>query len=385
MRSRGLIASILALVLSAGFGGSGVAGDRATAASRPVQLMAIHMIDATTGWALSPHAVLRTSDGGIHWMNVTPRGMTFAGGPGTPIDFLTSRVGWVAITHEGTRRATVIHTVDGGRTWQHASVALPGPLFQIQQIDFIDAHHGWLLTVGAVGTGHEEDDIFRSTDGGAHWVNVSYTGANRATPGSLSLGGDKNGISFRDTSTGFASGSTFAQGFLWFYVTHDGGRTWEQQALPLPPAYRATTFDIAPPQFFTPWDGILVVGIGSILSPLVYVTHDGGRTWTSTTSTTPLRNAVIVSFINVSDGWAIQHESTAPGGKARLYVTSDGGRHWMTIIPNVRLQWVMPIQFVSRRIGFALHVGLEPKEQSWLLKTMDGGRTWHVLHPEIVP
>jgi hypothetical protein len=45
---------------------------------------------------------------------------------------------------------------------------------------------------------------------------------------------------------------------------------------------------------------------------------------------------VIVSFVNVTDGWAIEHEPMAPGGKARLYVTSDGGRYWMTIIPNVR-------------------------------------------------
>jgi hypothetical protein len=57
----------------------------------------------------------------------------------------------------------------------------------------------------------------------------------------------------------------------------------------------------------------------------------------------------------------------------------------MTIIPNVRLQWGMLIQFVSSRTGFALRVGLEPKEPSRLFKTMDGGHTWHVLHPEIAP
>jgi photosystem II stability/assembly factor-like uncharacterized protein len=355
------------------------------AASRPVHLVAIRMIDATHGWALSPHAVLRTADGGMHWTNVTPRGVAFVGGPDTPMDVLTSRVGWVAITHEGTRRATIVHTADGGRTWRSVAVSLPGLDFTIRQIDFIDPRYGWLRAAGEPAAGSQAAEVFRSTDGGAHWVSVSYTGVHRATPGSLSLGGDKNGISFRDTSTGFATGYSAAQGFTWFYVTHDGGRTWEGQALPLPPAYRATTYDIAPPQFFTPWDGVLVVGIGSIVSPLIYVTHDGGRTWTTTTSTMPLRNAVIVSFVNVADGWAIEHEPTAPGGKARLYVTSDGGRHWMTIIPNVRLQWGMLIQFVSRRTGFALRVGLDPKEPSRLFKTVDGGHTWVLLHPEVVP
>jgi photosystem II stability/assembly factor-like uncharacterized protein len=272
MRSRGLIASILALVLSTGVGGSRVAGDHATAALRPVQMVAIRMIDATHGWALSTQAVLRTSDGGTRWLDVTPRGMTFAAGPDTPMDFLTSRVGWVAITHEGTRRATIVHTADGGRTWRSVAVPLPGLDFTIRQIDFITPRYGWLLAAGEPAAGSQAVEIFRSTDGGGHWMSVSYTGVHRATPGSLSLGGDKNGISFRDTSTGFATGYSAAQGQIWFYVTHDGGRTWEQQALPLPPAYRGNTYDIAPPQFFTPWDGVLVVDFD-----LVYVTHAGLR------------------------------------------------------------------------------------------------------------
>jgi photosystem II stability/assembly factor-like uncharacterized protein len=193
----------------------------------------------------------------------------------------------------------------------------------------------------------------------------------------LWLEGDKRGISFRNTTTGFATGYSAAQGFTWFFVTHDGGRTWQQQALPLPPAYRGNTYDISPPQFFTPWDGVLVVDFD-----LVYVTHDGGRTWTSTT---PLRNGVIVSFINVSDGWAIEYNPTAPGGKARLYVTTDGGRHWMTIVPNVRLQDRNAIEFVDKHTGFAHFGGFEPKEPSRLFKTVDGGHIWHMLRPEIAP
>jgi hypothetical protein len=57
----------------------------------------------------------------------------------------------------------------------------------------------------------------------------------------------------------------------------------------------------------------------------------------------------------------------------------------MTSIPNVRLQWGILIQFVSRRIGFALRIGVEPKEPSRLFKTMDDGHTWVLLHPEVVP
>jgi hypothetical protein len=35
-------------------------------------LFSLHMIDARTGWGLSEQAVLRTTDGGSHWQNVSP-------------------------------------------------------------------------------------------------------------------------------------------------------------------------------------------------------------------------------------------------------------------------------------------------------------------------
>src|SRR6266699_3376228 len=59
----------------------------------PGSLISLHMIDPTTGWALSEHAVLRTADGGFHWKNVTP--------PNTLLtresiaDFLTASLAWV--------------------------------------------------------------------------------------------------------------------------------------------------------------------------------------------------------------------------------------------------------------------------------------------------
>ena len=39
-------------------------------------LLSLHMIDASTGWALTGQTVLRTTDGGVHWKNVTPAGAT---------------------------------------------------------------------------------------------------------------------------------------------------------------------------------------------------------------------------------------------------------------------------------------------------------------------
>jgi photosystem II stability/assembly factor-like uncharacterized protein len=56
----------------------------------------------------------------------------------------------------------------------------------------------------------------------------------------------------------------------------------------------------------------------------------------------------------------------------------------MTIIPNVRLQESTALQFVNKRTGFALFGGYGGGP-SRLFKTMNGGHTWVVLHPDVVP
>src|SRR5205823_1565793 len=140
----------------------------------------------------------------------------------------------------GTATASIFHTVDGGRTWRRASVALPIRGLGVQQIDFVDPLHGWLLVNLGTAAGSQGVDVLRSSDGGAHWTSVSLTAGTRATPGSLPLSGDKNGITFRSTSTGFAAGFVAGPpGFAWLYVTHNAGRTWQHHSLPPPLAYQS--------------------------------------------------------------------------------------------------------------------------------------------------
>src|SRR5919204_6314574 len=263
---------------------------QAHAASRhPVDLLSIHMINATTGWAVTSRSVLRTTQGVKEWLDVTPRGVTLS--PLSVEDFLTARLARVAVTPPGGAIASILHTVDGGRTWRRASVALPSRGLGVQQIDFVDPLHGWLLVNLGAAAGSQGVDVLRSIDGGTHWTRVSLTGGTSATPGSLPFSGDKNGITFRTTSGGFATGFVAGPpGFAWLYVTNNAGHTWQHQSLPLPLAYqsafRSGQRRVAPPRFFTPRDGILAVSFvlpGRKSATAFYVTHDGGVTWTSTT------------------------------------------------------------------------------------------------------
>src|SRR5713226_5867019 len=56
-------------------------------------ITSIHMIDTTTGWALTDKAVLRTSDGGTHWQDVTPT--KYPAQPEAAGTFLTASTVWV--------------------------------------------------------------------------------------------------------------------------------------------------------------------------------------------------------------------------------------------------------------------------------------------------
>jgi len=58
-------------------------------------LQAIRMVDMSNGWALTTKGtVLKTSDGGRHWQDVTPKAPT--PDKNSQSEFLTAQVAWLA-------------------------------------------------------------------------------------------------------------------------------------------------------------------------------------------------------------------------------------------------------------------------------------------------
>lgn len=333
-----------------------------------VHLLTIHMIDATTGWAGGPLVkawrVLRTTDGGVHWKDVTPPSAPAQQGE-IPAFFLNAAVAWVAPLQSDGKTLVFFRTTDGGQTWQREGSVRDGPE---SQMIFIDAQHGWLLTlpVGG-GVGDIPVDLFRTTNGGASWVKIqSIRGA--APPGELP-GGQSITLSFLNASTGWATGTgdVTQNNFFWLYVTHDGGFTWKHQTLPLPAGVTQGFFSITPPTFFNARDGVLPVSIGTANTSYldVYVTHDGGDSWQST-SLLPTKSGS-ADFSDADHGWAID--------TAALFATSDGGQHWKKLSTNLDFNnLVVSLHFISTTIGWVLSD--TPSGDALLLKTEDGGQTW---------
>lgn len=340
-------------------------------------LVTIHMLDANNGWAITgQNHILRTTDGANHWQDVTPPSIDppQAGYSNLTYDFLSPSVAWVysfvrdANDTGGTTK--YYRTTNGGQLW--LSMVNQGDV--PSQLIFTNSADGWMFSSLGVAAGSSGADIFRTTDGGATWTKVaSASPATAHQPGALPFDGDKTGIGARDAMTAWVTGTDANPSFVWLYVTHDGGVTWQHQTLPLPSSFSGQVIT-QPPTFLTAQDGLLpVLFLGaSAESGAAYVTHDSGATWQST----PHIEAGEFDFINATQGWATNGAATAG---STLYATSDGGQHWTNLPTTPNFYDVSSLNFVSAEIGWAIEISQVGPGPTSLLKTTDGGKTWVVV------
>lgn len=336
-------------------------------------LLSIRMIDALNGWAVAgqgdANALLRTTDGGTHWGKVSQDPFYVNA---TNVDIFSPFFAWIGASR----------TVDGGRTWKDDLA----PAESIRSIDFINAREGWLVSCQGARVATSEVSVYRSTDGGDTWFKVVSSRFGMAENQFLQAawGGELH-VAFLNPMIGWIV-RTDPQNWddsSYFFATRDGGRTWRQQKLPRPPHLASLWGSgIMPPKFFTVRDGVLPALYANLdhrsYRPIaawavLYLTHDGGMTWTYATPVVIANRMWGVDYyglarwgMSVSD---FDHAWITDGNE--LFATNDGGRRWTTIRPGRHFSDVSRVDFVSSDVGWALR-----HERPFLLKTMDGGKTW---------
>lgn len=357
----------------------------------------VHMMTMTEGWALLwtqgngiPNRLLHTSDGGCHWIYVTPA----TGSTLVAVYYLTGRSAWIMTSNSTSVPASVqfARTTDGGLHWQTgaaSSTGFPSTSDAIRGVSFINAEVGWLLsaTIATNGGPPTRLTLYHSVDGGLTWSEITHHATtDPAQPSSLPADLLLNGLSFLDSSTGWiAGGGNGNESSL--LVTHDGGLTWQRQQLALPrgiSTYAAGSI-IYPPQFFSDRDGILTVSSWAPYGLTTYVTHDAGATWQSTaflhmTLNFPSNMSVDISspspvpvFIASDFGWFWTGDIFKP--QHTLFVTRDGGMHWVQTASLPSNYACHSSDFISPTVGWitcALN-GLPAPE---LFQTHDGGKSW---------
>ena len=94
----------------------------------------------------------------------------------------------------------------------------------------------------------------------------------------------------------------------------------------LPAGYAGAMTNAFPPRFFSATEGVLPVGVYADTSAMIlYLSHDGGQTWTASQ---PVAINGQVSLVSQMDFFVWD-------GGATLYASHDGGTSWSTITTNV--------------------------------------------------
>lgn len=308
---------------------------------------------------------------------------------------------------------TWLRTLDGGATWQ--SGVVPGAeALQFRDVEGISADIAYLLSVG---DGPEAPRIYRTTDGGATWVeqyrnpdaagffdcfafwtprkgivmadSVQRDGqSNRQFPILRTLDGEHwedlsaNLPPARPYESAFAASGTCAATHggnrAWLVTaavayddehseparvlaTTDAGDTWAAYEAPFPGTGLAGLFSIA---FRSANHGI--VGAGDLArgddteSPNVARTSDGGKTWEHTANRTPFAGAVFgLAYANGTAGagktGAAHPKIVVATGPTGAAYSYDEGDTWTKLPDDVTGYWA--VAFANHQAGWLVGSG----------------------------
>ena len=322
----------------------------------------LHMLNELDGWAITENAILRTTDGGSIWYDVSPQGVTELG-YGTANTFLSASQAWVMVAdwNDPVGSGLLYRTSDGGLTWTVYPVPFGGG-----DLTFLDEENGWMMAFLGVAAGSMGVSIYQTDDGGATWTQTYTNDPNLENASdSLPLSGIKSNLTPLDENIAWVGGVIYAPETFYLYKTSDSGQTWAVQTLPAAPGMENTEFAIDSGPIFTALnDGILPIRFtGDTYRTGFYVTHDSGVNWEFVTF---LPGAGEVDFVSPSDGFFWTGE--------QFFVTQDGAQTWTTVNADVLFgETFAGMDFVNSRTGW---VWTYDQGKYGIYKTVDGGSTW---------
>lgn len=269
--------------------------------SSPVSddLIDIHFVNKSDGWAVSKTNVIVTTDGGDSWFvkNLPDEIVGI-----NKIQFVNSQVGFI-IGDNG----LIIKTTDGGENWEIITTDFS---YNLTDLDFIDESTGWI-------TGWEETNlrtgvILHTIDSGLTWEKQIEKSCNCLFNSTIFMS-----VKFLDSSIGWALGGDYADNFseTYIYFTENSGETWSIKGV------------------WKNWPliNLKIVSKDTLWTsggPLV-LSFDGGETWTCPNLDN--RNfemyANSIAPVNGSKCWAVHLNPLLK--QYGIYYTSDSGENWI--------------------------------------------------------
>ncbi|MFI5287675.1 MAG: YCF48-related protein [Candidatus Dormibacteria bacterium] len=363
----------------------------------PVSVDDLRMVTPSVGWGVVtvtpgaaggvgagavPARIVRTTDGGLHWSDVSPGGAVTSAMAVLSADeaFVAGAAAYV-VPVEGCgwqpAPAPIFHTIDGGAHWSQLAGQLPLAAAEVDELFFLDREHGWALDASGCATQCEQQGaaLASTVDGGRHWSLVAATGLGyppQPPVGRLTEGCSKFSLAFMTASTGIL-GTACGGDVFQFLLTFDGGRTWSEEDLhPDSPI----DYEITSAAAVSKEDAFI---FAAEHTSQLYATHDGFRTWQRVSLPEGLTDPP--DFITAADGFVLG---------SRLYRTVSGGKSWTPVASNLDLAsqvqgyQAVGLDFVTTSVGFAVRRDPATGAITNLYRTDDGGREWQELHPLFV-
>ena len=378
-------AAVAAVVVTSG-GGSNKAVPAAVRAQVGSAVVASHVRDAqlvtpAVGWALTTR-LLRTTNGGSAWADVTPQGVDAA--RIRAVSFLDPSRGWLLTSRDVAADAVqlvVYRTSDGGRSWSSADVGRPSgaeadAVAAAASFDFLDARHGWLSASLPSSAAFSRGELFATSDGGATWNALT-----------IPIGAP---VDFQNAHDGWTAGGV-SSGRL--YVTHDGGSSWRESQVSAPAGDESATAAYEVPTFVNGQLGALPVAFvhGTQAELAWYRTDDGGASW-MLAKRFPADQSLEVgttlpTALSPDGAWI----AALAQGRSIGVVTNRGGsssEHTTSGLPITAQSAVTKLGYASAADGWALVSGsycagfkTDCSSYEALFRTTDGGSSWSQLRP----
>lgn len=385
-RGVGLLALLLVLVLPVSINAA-QGRNRDTAVHSP-ELRAFDLISATNGWALSGPQLYWTTTAGRTWTDITPPGhdqftiqATF---------FLDARHGWAILARSAapdTVAYLLARTSDTGRTWLTQSLALFEPQASetfpaAVHLHFLDPENGWLVIRHPSSSNFRVGSLFRTTDGGDNWTQLS-----------IPIG---EPVYFITSELGWTAGGVAGAEF---YHTVDGGRTWQAQTIGTASDYTRGSRLAHLPRFTDARSGTapIVEETPGAQRLDLYATSDGGRSWELAVST-PLAPSLTPGKMVALSAVGAHTWTIASSGSADLLHISGTGQIEVVEGRDPIAAGIVTLDMVTPDIGWATSLAetcwkgvargdIKPQadqgdicQQSVaLLRTDNAGRNWAIL------
>jgi photosystem II stability/assembly factor-like uncharacterized protein len=293
-------------------------------------IRSIKTVNDTTVFVLGDTLLLKSSDGGFTWKDIT---VELADRRFSAFCFVNGDSGIISGYHSLNWQPVLWRTYDGGSHWQELPVAGFTGIIDLQ---FSNDSTGYYTA---------------NTDSG--WIVVCQT-RDFGENSSVILQNRKEIRSLHCLSTDLVYCMVVDTNWNYIWMkSDDGGKNWESH--PSPDRGTVYALDL---EFISPDTGFVIAdGI------LLYQTTDGGDQWQINLMSYPCRD---VFFLNKTKGFVCGSRRGLHFFRGDLFITRDGGETWNSILSGYEFEKCL---FVNETIGF-----LTSRDR--LYKTVDGGNKW---------